>query len=93
MDIANRLARNEQEISQVEEEKLQQEQMLGLFWEHPPALLDPEAVGRAMQWIRDRIRDLEDKKRALLQEKEALLVDLAFALESNRGGNGDNGGN
>ncbi|KAI3842468.1 hypothetical protein MKX03_035075 [Papaver bracteatum] len=92
MDIANRLARNEQEISQVEEEKLQQEQMLGLFWEHPPAL-DPEAVGRAMQWIRDRIRDLEDKKRALLQEKEALLVDLAFALESNRGGNGDNRGN
>ncbi|KAI3830817.1 hypothetical protein MKW92_006045 [Papaver armeniacum] len=77
MDIANRLARNEQEISQVEEEKLQREQMLGL----------------AMQWIRDRIRDLEDKKRALLQEKEALLVDLAFALESNRGGNGDNGGN
>ncbi|KAI3898544.1 hypothetical protein MKX03_021154 [Papaver bracteatum] len=74
MDIANRLARNEKEISQVEEEKLQQERMLGLFWEHPPAL-DPEA------------------KRALLQEKEALHVDLAFALESNRGRNGDNGGN
>ncbi|RZC93233.1 hypothetical protein C5167_029307 [Papaver somniferum] len=92
MDIANRLVRNEQEISQVEEEKLQQEQMLGLFWEHPP-VLDPEAVGRAIQRIRDRIRDMEDKKRALLQEKEALLVDLAFALESNRGGNGDNGGN
>ncbi|MCL7051289.1 hypothetical protein MKW94_017291 [Papaver nudicaule] len=63
--------------------------MLGLFWEHPPAL-DPEVVGRAMQWIRDRIRDLEDKKRALLQEREALHVDLAFALERNRGGNGDN---
>ncbi|MCL7028099.1 hypothetical protein MKW94_023298 [Papaver nudicaule] len=88
MDIANRLARNEQEISQVEEEKLQREQMLGLFWEHPPAL-DPEAVGRAMQWIRDRIRDLEDKKRALLQEREALHVDLAFR---NRGGD-NNGGN
>lgn len=92
MDTANRLARNEQEISQVEEEKLQWEQMLGLFWEHPPAL-DPEAVGRAMQRIRDRIRGLEDRKRALLQEKEALHVELAFALESNRGGNGDNGGN
>ncbi|MCL7044776.1 hypothetical protein MKW94_000616 [Papaver nudicaule] len=62
--------------------------MLGLFWEHPPAL-DPEAVGRAMQWIRDRIRDLEDKKRALLQEREALRVDLAFR---NRGGD-NNGGN
>lgn len=90
MDIANRLARNEQEISQVEEEKLEWEQWLGLFWEHPPAL-DPEAVGRAMQVIRDRIRGLEDRKRALLQEKEALHVELA--LESNHGGNGDNGGN
>ncbi|MCL7033758.1 hypothetical protein MKW94_005726 [Papaver nudicaule] len=72
MDIANRLAINEQEISQVEEEKLQREQMLGLSWKHPTAL-DPEA--------------------ALLQEREALHVDLAFALERNRGGNGDNGGN
>ncbi|KAI3879182.1 hypothetical protein MKW98_028749 [Papaver atlanticum] len=92
MDIANILTRNEKEISQVEEEKLQQERMLGLFSEHPPSL-DPEAVGRAMQWILHRIHDLEDKKRSLLQEKEALHVDLAFALESNRGGNGDNKGN
>ncbi|KAI3973027.1 hypothetical protein MKX01_019685 [Papaver californicum] len=45
-----------------------------------------------MQWIRDRIRDMEDKKRALLQEKEALHVDMAFSLESNHGGNGDNVG-
>ncbi|KAI3992731.1 hypothetical protein MKX01_021692 [Papaver californicum] len=65
--------------------------MLGMFWEHPPAL-DPKAVGRAIQWIRDRIHDLEDTKRALLQEKEALHVDLAFSLESNRGGNKDSGG-
>lgn len=89
MDIANRLARNEQEISQVEEDKLEWEQLLGLYWEHPPAL-DPEAVGRAMQVIRDRIRGLEDRNRALLQEKEALLVELAF---EKRGGNGYNGGN
>ncbi|KAI3872670.1 hypothetical protein MKX03_004245 [Papaver bracteatum] len=81
MDIENRLARNEQEIFQVEEENLQQEKMLGLLWEHPP-VVDPEAVIRAIQWIRDRIRDLEDKKRALLQEKEALLVDLAFSFEN-----------
>ncbi|KAI3948159.1 hypothetical protein MKX01_014758 [Papaver californicum] len=76
----------------MEEEKLQQEQMLGIFWEHPPAL-DHEAIGRAIQWIRDRIRDLEDNKRALLQEKEALHVDMAFALESNRGKKRENRGN
>jgi len=63
MDIAGRLERIQQEIQTVENEKLQQEQMLGLFWEHPPAL-DPEAVGRAMQFLRDRIRGLEDRKRA-----------------------------
>nr|VDD26601.1 unnamed protein product [Brassica rapa] len=48
MDIANRLASIQQEIQTVENEKLQCEQMLGLFWEHPPAL-DPEVVGRRMQ--------------------------------------------
>ena len=41
MDIANRLASIQQEIQTVENEKLQCEQMLGLFWEHPPAL-DPD---------------------------------------------------
>ena len=50
--------------------------MLGLFWEHPPAL-DPEAVGRAMQLIRDRIRGLEDRKRALLDEQKELIVRAA----------------
>ena len=50
MDIAGRLEIIQQEIQTVESEKLQREQMLGLFWEHPPAL-DPEAVGRAMQLI------------------------------------------
>lgn len=60
----------------MENEKLQQEQMLGLFWEHPPAL-DPEAVGRAMQFLRDRIRGLEDRKRALREEQNALIVRAA----------------
>lgn len=73
MDIAGRLATIQQEIQAVENEKLQREQMLGLFWEHPPAL-DPEAVGRAMQLIRDRIRGLEDRKRALLDEQKELIV-------------------
>jgi hypothetical protein len=76
MDIAIRLERIEQERLQVENEKLQREQMLGLFWEHPPAL-DPEAVGRAMQLIRDHIRGLEDRKRALLDEQKELIVRAA----------------
>lgn len=76
MDIAGRLATIQQEIQAVENEKLQREQMLGLFWEHPPAL-DPEAVGRAMQLIRDRIRGLEDRKRALLDEQKELIVRAA----------------
>nr|GEY75233.1 hypothetical protein [Tanacetum cinerariifolium] len=39
--IAGRLAIIQTEIRQVEQQKLQCEQMLGLFWEHPPAL-DPK---------------------------------------------------
>ena len=76
MDLFTRLERIPQEISQVEEEKLQCEQRLGLFWEHPPAL-DPEAVGKRMQLIRDRIRGLEDRKRALLDEQKELIVQAA----------------
>lgn len=76
MDIAGRLFSIQQEIQTVENEKLQQEQMLGLFWEHPPAL-DPEVVGRMMQSIRDRIRGLEDRRRALLNEEKGLIVRAA----------------
>lgn len=61
MDIASRLEILELEIFQVEEDKLELEQRLGLFWEHPPAL-DPEAVGRAMQFLRNRIRGLEKQE-------------------------------
>lgn len=76
MDIAGRLATIQQEIRQVENYKLQCEQRLGLFWEHPPAL-DPEAVGKMMQFLRDRIRGLEDRKRALLDEQKELIVRAA----------------
>lgn len=79
MDIVGRLATIQQEIRQVENEKVQCEERLGLFWEHPPAL-DPEAVGRMMQLIRDRIRGLEDRKRALLDEQKDLIVRAAAAL-------------
>lgn len=74
MDIAQRLSTIQQEIQTVENEKLQREQMLGLFWEHPPAL-DPEVVGRLMQQLRDHISGLEDRRRALLEEKQALIVE------------------
>jgi hypothetical protein len=47
--IAERLATIQNEIRRVENQKLQCELMLGLFWEHPPAL-DPEDVGRRMQF-------------------------------------------
>ncbi|AET02971.1 hypothetical protein MTR_8g059740 [Medicago truncatula] len=47
-------------------------------------------VGSVMQRIRDRIRALEDRKEALLQEQQSLLVEGAI---SNRRGNGNNGGN
>ena len=73
MDIAQRLSAIQQEIQTVETEKLQQERMLGLIWEHPPAI-DPEIVGRVMQQIRDRIRGLEERKRVLLEEEQALIV-------------------
>ena len=73
MDIANRLASIQQEIQPVENEKLQCEQMLGLFWEHPPAL-DPEVVGRRMQLLRDRIRGLKHRISFLLKEQEGLII-------------------
>lgn len=74
--IAERLATIQNEIRQVENQKLQCEQRLGLFWEHPPAL-DPEDVGRRMQSLRDRISALEDRKRALLNEEQDLIVQTA----------------
>ncbi|KAL3528266.1 hypothetical protein ACH5RR_007588 [Cinchona calisaya] len=91
MDIVGRLAEIQQEIQTVENEKLQQENSLGLLWEHLP-VLDPEAVAieRVIQEIWDLIRALEDRKRVLLQEQQSLLVEGGI---SNRRGNGNNGGN
>ncbi|MFS7970589.1 hypothetical protein Hanom_Chr09g00822721 [Helianthus anomalus] len=76
MDITGRLAIIQHEIARAENEKLQQEQMLGLFWEHPPAL-DPEVVGNMMQLTRGRIRGLKDRIRALLTEQKELIVRAA----------------
>lgn len=89
MDVVERLSTIQQEIEAIESEKLHQEQNLGLIWEHPPPI-DPEVVGRVMQGIRERIRELDERKRELLKDKEETLVQGAL---NNRRGNGNNGGN
>lgn len=76
MDIAGRLATIQQEIGQVENDKLQQEQMLGLFWEHMPAI-DPSLIRDRMQAIQNQIQALENRKRALLAEQQELIVRAA----------------
>lgn len=73
MEIYNRLVILPQEIQAAENEKLHWEQMLGLFWEHPPAL-DPEFVGARMQVLRNRIRGLQQTISGLLQEQNFLIV-------------------
>jgi len=82
--IAERLATIQNEIRQVENQKLRCEQRLGLFWEHPPAL-DPEDVGRRMQSLRDRISALEYRKRALLNEEQDLIVQAAGLARDDQG--------
>ncbi|OIT00187.1 hypothetical protein A4A49_62219 [Nicotiana attenuata] len=73
MDIVGRLATIQESIQAVENEKEQRQQTLAAFWEHLPPI-DPALVAAAMQRIRDRISVLEDRKRALLQEQEDLIV-------------------
>jgi len=73
MDIASRLERVEQEIVQVENEKLQREQMLAAFWEHMP-VIDPAILLHRMSLLRNQIDFLEDRKRALLEERKELIV-------------------
>lgn len=73
MDIAGRLEIIQQEIRTVENEKLQWEQMLGAFWEHMPAV-DPSLIRERMLSIQNKIRSLENRKRALLEEEQELIV-------------------
>jgi hypothetical protein len=84
-----RLYQIDQAIQRVANAKLRQEQLLGLFWERMPPI-DPEELAKRMQDIQDRIRELDSRKRALLEEREALIVQGAL---NNRRGNGNNGGN
>ena len=76
----------EQAIINVENQKLECEQMLGLFWEHPPAL-DPEDVGRRMQFLMDRIRALAERRRDLIRDRESLLIRAASIIRGRPGGN------
>jgi len=73
MDLTIRLERIEQEIRQVENQKLQREQTLGAFWEHMPAI-DPNIIRDRMLSLRNEIRVLENRKRALLKEQQELIV-------------------
>lgn len=77
MDIAVRLESIEQEIQQVENQKLDFEQMWGLFWEHMPAGIDPALIQKNMRYLRDPICALESRKRDLLEERQALIVQAA----------------
>ncbi|KAL5765548.1 hypothetical protein ACOSP7_016165 [Xanthoceras sorbifolium] len=73
MDIFNRLEIIEQEIRQVENEKLQREETLGAFWEHMPAI-DPIIIRDHMLFLHNEICALKNRKRALLEEQQALIV-------------------
>jgi NAD-specific glutamate dehydrogenase len=77
-----RLSQIDQEIQNIDTEKAQRLQTLAAFWEHLPPI-DPALVAAAMQRIRDRIRGLEERRRALLQEQRDLIVRVAL---SSRGG-------
>jgi hypothetical protein len=80
MDVAGRLARIQQEIVQVENEKLRREQTLGLFWEHLPAV-DPILIRDRMLFIKSQIQSLENRKTVLLHQQEELLVTVAIIRE------------
>ncbi|KAB2633064.1 hypothetical protein D8674_029311 [Pyrus ussuriensis x Pyrus communis] len=73
MEVTGRLGRIEQEIGQVEDEKLQHEQNLGAFWEHMPAI-DPFLIRDRMLFHQNQIHSLENKKSSLLEEQRDLLV-------------------
>lgn len=73
MDIARRLERIEQEIRQVEDEKLQREQMLGAFWEHLPAL-DPIIIRDHMTFIQNNSLSKTGRGRCSKKSKRSLTL-------------------
>lgn len=85
MDIptSERLATIQNQIRLVEAEKLQWEQRLALLWEHLPPI-DPARVAAAMHRIQGRISALEDRKRDLLNEEQALIVQATHLARGRR---------
>lgn len=75
MDIARRLERIEQEIRQVEDEKLQREQMLGAFWEHLPAL-DPIIIRDHMTFLQNNSLSKTGRGRCSKKSKRSLFGSL-----------------
>ena len=73
MDIGGRLNSIEQEICQVENEKLQREQTLAAFWEHMPAV-DPALIRARMLELKNGITALKERKMALIEEQQSLIV-------------------
>lgn len=47
--------------------------MLGASWEHMPAI-DPILIRSRMLFLQNEIRSLENRKRALLEEEQELIV-------------------
>ncbi|CAN6453623.1 unnamed protein product [Victoria cruziana] len=75
MDIARRLERIEQEIRQVEDEKLQREQMLGAFREHLPAL-DPIIIRDHMTFLQNNSLSKTGRGRYSKKSKRSLFGSL-----------------
>ncbi|KAI3472733.1 hypothetical protein Pfo_029472 [Paulownia fortunei] len=86
MNIARRLARIHQEIQSVENEKLQREQTLVAFWEHMPPI-DPVLIREHMLRLQNEISFLENRKRELLEEQQALIVRAATLGDRSTGEN------
>lgn len=82
---AERLSQIDQAIQRVANAKLQQEQLLALFWEHLPPI-DPTELAFRMNGIQSSIRELDERKRELLAERDALIVQGA---QNTRRGNGN----
>lgn len=76
----------EQEIVNVENEKLLQEQTLAAFWEHMPPV-EEEVLAKRIQELRGNIRALESRRRALIRERELLLIRAASIIRRRPGAN------
>lgn len=76
----------EQEIVNVENEKLLQEQTLAAFWEHMPPV-EEEVLVKRIQELRGNIRALESRRRALIRERELLLIRAASIIRRRPGAN------